>query len=613
MSIIERYFTKNKHIKKVGILVVIALIIFIITYILWELLFSNYYIFKEQETKFLEAVKKYYSYKENLLPKKGEIREVKLEKMFLENRIESLNAPKSDTLCDTDSWAKVYHDENDEYIYYTYLKCGKYESKIDHTGPVITLNGDNNIIINQGQPYQELGVKSVVDDKDGKIDIKKVEIDSSKVDTSKTGTYKVTYKIRDSLNNQTKITRKVTVARNLTEVVKSATDESNYYKGPVNNNYILFSGMMWRIINVNNDGSIRLIIEDITNNLRYTEDKYKDSNVDKWLTNVFLPSIESSDYLVDSEYCVGSVASAQDTSNACSEKITSKVGLLSIDEYNKTLLDGFSSISYRNNLSYMYANKINNDNTYYNEFRQIATSSTVNLLPIKPVIVIKSNMYISSGDGTFEAPYKLEDYTYGKEHDKINSRLIGEYIKYSDMTFRIIEKNKAGNVKIIMAEPFMNSTYQTPLIVSLENIDNYKFNVTDENNPGYIINNQYIDYIDESNLITTNHKIITNDPLKTYDNFETTTMKAKLVIAQTTDLFSGLNSALKNNVKRIQLFADRTTSKGTFIMLNVVTGRAFEFDTGTYDRFAFKVVTYINGNSEIKTGNGTVNSPYIIK
>ena len=177
MNIIERYFTKNKYIKKVGILIVLSLAIFLLTYVLWELLFSKYYIFKQQENMFLDAVKKYYSYKENLLPETGEIREIKLEKLFLENRIEALNVPKTNTLCDTDSWVRVYHNENGEYVYYTYLKCGKYESSIDHIGPVITLNGESEIIINHGQPYKELGVKSVSDNIDGQIDLSKVEID----------------------------------------------------------------------------------------------------------------------------------------------------------------------------------------------------------------------------------------------------------------------------------------------------------------------------------------------------------------------------------------------------------------------------------------------------
>ena len=613
MNIIERYFTKNKYIKKVGILIVLSLAIFLLTYVLWELLFSKYYIFKQQENMFLDAVKKYYSYKENLLPEKGEIREIKLEKLFLENRIEALNVPKTNTLCDTDSWVRVYHNENGEYVYYTYLKCGKYESSIDHIGPVITLNGESEIIINHGQPYKELGVKSVSDNIDGKIDLSKVEIDSSKVDVNKTGSYKVVYKVRDSLNNQTKVTRNVIVAKNLTEVVKTETDDSNYYKGQVDDNYVQFSGMLFRIINVNTDGSVKLISEDITNNLRYTEEKYKDSNIDKWLNSVFLPSITSSNYLVQSDYCVGSIASTQDTTNSCSEKITSKVGLLSIDEYNKTLANGISSINHNNNTYSVLANKTNNETLVVNEYKQVVTINNILLPPIKPVITVKANIYITSGDGSKTNPYKLEDYTYGKEHDKINTRIVGEYFNYSGVTFRIIGKDSKNNVKAIMTEPLMNNTTNVPLMVSLYGINNYKYNNADTNNPGYIINNNYIDYINEKSLLSGDYKIITNEMNVSYDKFKSTKTTTKLMLASTLDLFSGLNISFENNSRKIQLFSDVSPTENSIFMLNVIDGMGFEVPKSSYDNYAFRLVTILNGNLTLASGRGTHNSPYILK
>ena len=613
MNIIERYFTKNKYIKKVGILIVLSLAIFLLTYVLWELLFSKYYIFKQQENMFLDAVKKYYSYKENLLPEKGEIREIKLEKLFLENRIEALNVPKTNTLCDTDSWVRVYHNENGEYVYYTYLKCGKYESSIDHIGPVITLNGESEIIINHGQPYKELGVKSVSDNIDGKIDLSKVEIDSSKVDINKTGTYKVVYKVRDSLNNQTKVTRNVIVAKNLTEVVKTETDDSNYYKGQVDDNYVQFSGMLFRIINVNTDGSVKLISEDITNYLRYTDDKYKDSNIDKWLNSVFLPSITSSNYLVQSDYCVGSIASTQDTTNSCSEKITSKVGLLSIDEYNKTLANGISSINHNNNTYSVLANKTNNETLVVNEYKQVVTINNILLPPIKPVITVKANIYITSGDGSKTNPYKLEDYTYGKEHDKINTRIVGEYFNYSGVTFRIIGKDSKNNVKAIMTEPLMNNTTNVPLMVSLYGINNYKYNNADTNNPGYIINNNYIDYINEKSLLSGDYKIITNEMNVSYDKFKSTKTTTKLMLASTLDLFSGLNISFENNSRKIQLFSDVSPTENSIFMLNVIDGMGFEVPKSSYDNYAFRLVTILNGNLTLASGRGTHNSPYILK
>ena len=369
--------------------------------------------------------------------------------------------------------------------------------------------------------------------------------------------------------------------------------------------------MLWRIVNVNNDGTVKLISEDITNNLRYTEDKYKDSNIDKWLNNVFLPSITSSDYLVESEYCVGNIASINDYNNSCNEKIKSKVGLLSIDEYSKTYVNNFSSTNYKNNLNYAFSNKNNDMVVMVNQLRIIDSYDDLTLVPIKPVITLKSNIYITSGDGTKNSPYKLEDYNYGKENDKINTRIVGEYLKYSDITFRIIDKVE-DNVKIIMAEPFMNSTTNLPLVIDISNIENYQFNITTENNPGYVINNNYIDYIKESNLISSKYNIITNKSDTTYDKFEKESIKTKLMLASTTDLFSGLNASLSNNYKRIQLFADRTTSN-TVIMLNVISGVSFEIPTNTYGEYAFKVLTVMNGNLKIKSGNGTVNNPYILK
>ena len=60
--------------------------------------------------------------------------------------------------------------------YYTYLKCGIISSNVDHKGPEITLNGDDEVNINLGSKYDEEGVKSVVDNTDGKIDVYKRQV-----------------------------------------------------------------------------------------------------------------------------------------------------------------------------------------------------------------------------------------------------------------------------------------------------------------------------------------------------------------------------------------------------------------------------------------------------
>lgn len=609
---IERYIKNNKNLKKSGILLLVSLSLFIITCFLWNLLFSKYYIFSKQEKELLNAAKRYYEYHPEYLPKKGETREITLEKMFLENRIDSLYIPKTNKLCDTNSWVKVYMNEKGNYEYYTYLKCGKYESKIDHTGPTITLNGNEKITINFGEPYKDLGVKSVIDNRDGEIDISKVEIDSSNVNVNEIGDYVVKYKVKDKLNNQTIVTRNVKVLKNLTEITKQNTDETNYYKGAVGTNYVQFSGMLFRIINVNEDGTVKLISDDIVSNLRYNEEKYEGSNIDVWLKNEFLPSITSSDYLVETEYCVGNMTSIDDYNGACSEKYKNKVGLLNLNDYYKTISGYYSSITYKNSTMLSIVNKLNGKNAYINEAGIVNELASSKLVPIKPVITIKKNAFINSGNGTITNPYKLDDYEYGVEHDKLNTRIIGEYFKYSGIMFRIIRIDDNNNVIAIAAEPLINNTTEFILPISVEEIDKYELDTSNDKNPIYTINNDYIDYIDESKIIKNTYKVYINDSSKKYNDWDSKDLKVKLMMASSIDLFSGLNTYLTKNEKNVQIFADQAIDLQNGFILNVSNGLTFELPFDSYGAYAVKPKITLDGNVKIKSGKGTVAKPYII-
>ena len=612
MKKVKAWFLSNKYLKAVGILIAISLFLFLLGYLLWVFWLSKIEIFKQEEQTFLDAVKRYYEYRQELLPAKGESREISLEKMFLEDRVEALYVPKTKTLCDTSSWVRVVQTEEGEYQYYTYLKCGKYESDIDHEGPKIELNGEENIIISQNTTFEDPGVKKVTDNVDGEIDISKVVVDASKVDTSKVGVYEVTYKVKDSTYNQTKVTRTVTVARNFSETVVSETDESNYYKGQVADNYVLFSGMLWRIINVDENGNVKLISEDVVSNLRYDSTGYKDSNVEAWLNNVFYNSLTNPDkYLVDTTYCVGAVNSVDDINSSCSETVTAKVGLPSLDEYYKTVENTFSAMNYQNNYAYLLSNKLNGEAlVVYN--MQIHDLELLNIPPVKPVITIKNGLYIYKGDGTKENPYKLNDYQYGEEHEAIKDRLIGEYISYSGQLFRITGKEKDGSVKVIGAHPLLNISTDNVLMVSVAGIQNYQYNLTDENNPGYIINEDYIEYLDDSNIINYEYPIITNSRGIKYNELKTENVKAKLMLASTTDLFSSVSEGLYSS-QRVQLFADRSEEENMIIMLNVLTGVSFEVSSDNFSEFSIKVITHLNGNLKIRSGEGTINNPYLLQ
>ena len=600
-KIIGLYNKYPKYFKIGGIVLGVLLLGFLS----WKLVFVKYKEFHDNESKFTKAAKRYYEYHKQALPKKGESRELTLQDLYDMDLVEDLFVPSSRKLCDVDnSWVRVYIDEKDEYKYYTYLKCGRYQSRVDHEGPEITLKGDTDITVALGSEYTELGVKSAVDKKDGKIDVKNVVI-SSNINMHQIGEYKVTYTAKDSHYNKTVVTRNVTVAKGLTDTVRSTANGDGYYKGH-SNNYVLFSGMLWNIVHVNEDGSVKLILNQPLANLRANYNTYKDSNIDKWLNNVFYKAIASNKYIVKKDYCIGKINSMNDINGYCDDLISTKVGLLDVYEYRNTFNGDDSSINSR---SFMLSHKIG-DNYADATFDTTTPDGTLPsiLAPIRPVITVNDKLSILAGDGTYAKPYKLNDYSYANKKDKINTRIVGEYVEYSGLVFRIIGIDKNNNVRLILNGEWEVAPNNTALYISTDNLDKWEFNLDDEKNPAYIINNDYLDYLNTKDVVTTEYDIPINDADKMYDEYKTEKVKAKLVLPKTYDLFSNVGTA-----EYLYTYLDRSTNDQMLFMANTANGKVFELGKTDFNSYSIKFVTTIKGDMLIESGKGTLGNPYKLK
>ncbi len=162
------------------------------------------------------------------------------------------------------------------------------------TVPSISLVGDENITISEGSEYTDGGVS---------VDANNKVITIGKVNTNAVGDYVIRYIVVDSDGNLNSVVRNVKVigASKLSDRVladnelitalptltnsssnagdasglysSSATNSGNptyYFRGAVDNNYVLFAGITWRIVRINEDGTIRLVTQDgINNNTKY--------------------------------------------------------------------------------------------------------------------------------------------------------------------------------------------------------------------------------------------------------------------------------------------------------------------------------------------------------
>lgn len=125
---------------------------------------------------------------------------------------------------------------------------------IDKEGPVITLNNEETKIINYKEEYKEDGYKAI-DNVDGDL-TNKVEV-TNNIDNTKLGKYKVTYKVKDSSNNETIIERNVEVKDTEAPVIKLNRNINSYLI--LNNN-----------ININDFKAIDNYDGDITDKVEVT-------------------------------------------------------------------------------------------------------------------------------------------------------------------------------------------------------------------------------------------------------------------------------------------------------------------------------------------------------
>ena len=316
---------KGKVKRNVTLIIVIAVILFVV----WFLIVYPLIDFNKKEESVLDASKKYYEKNINLLPEEESMSTVKLRTLLEQKYVGTIKSTYGSEYCDVDSsWVKVKR-KSGKYSYYVYLDCGKMKSSIDHEGPDIKLKGESTIEIEKGSTYNDQGIESIIDNTDGKMDTSKVTVDGS-VNTKKIGTYTITYTVVDSFENKSTVKRVVKVIQTLNKVVSSDTDKDNLYKGNVNNNYIEFSNMLFRIVGLNSDDSVKLISAEAVGTVNYDD-------INTWLNDYYYEHLTSKakKYVVKGSYC-NSTIKESDVGNVKTCKAGKKlnVGLLSVSDYN---------------------------------------------------------------------------------------------------------------------------------------------------------------------------------------------------------------------------------------------------------------------------------------
>ena len=589
---------------------IISLIIFGL--FVWYLVISPMMKFHDNEKQMINAAKRYFEINSNELPTGKRIKTLSLNTLYSKSYLENdFYVPYTSNVCDqTDSWVKVRKNNSGEYEYLVYLDCGVLQSSIDHTGPEIKLNGSEDVTIGLGSKYKEEGIKSVVDNTDGKLDVKDVVIRGN-VDTSKVGTYEVEYIAFDSLKNRTSVTRKVNVINNLNSVVKKALKGAKNFTGNPINNYVRLSNMLYRVYGLDSNNNIILVAAEDVSNVNYTK-------LNEWLNKYYYNHLNdfTKKLIVKSKYCNMKITDTTTDTTECSG-YTDKVNIFvpSVVDVNKAAA---GSENFMKTYTMSWVGNSGDDGKAYitrsffsaeNEGKSFIAYDTTYNFGVRPMFTIKGNISAVSGDGSITDPYTFGDSTPIKGGEELNNASTGEYVNISGDLYRVIDVEN-GYTKVV-AEDSITRSSELVLAVPTIAVTELTYNPKVKGSVAYIINNESGQYIDTSYFVNHNVKVpIYKKDIIYGEEVKTEKYKAKVFAPNMYEMFSAQVNAY-GHVSHGYWYLN--TSKTSFY-ISAVTDIGVPLNKETrYLSFGIRPCGYIKDNVIVTSGLGTRNNPYIIK
>ena len=401
------------------------------------------------------------------------------------------------------------------------------------------------------------------------------------------------------------------------------------------NNYIWYSGKLWRAVSVNNvENTTKLVTQWNISAIPYNSsnnDSYEDIYIREWLNDTsidgFLANLRKPENFIvmDAKWD----ATMDSTAQGSIERpigttiVTDAVGLLNAYEYQSSYHGTTYSNGYINNGLNWYTLTLRSTGIRYvsENAGLVIDMPGGNIAGIRPSINLKSNVRIVDGDGTVDNPYRLNgDNDTELSGTLLSSRYSGEYITFGrgeNNLYRIVSHENGIGTKIVSAEPLKSSG----TFITSEFGSNTTFSST--NTVGIFLNN---DYLNIGNGYLTNEDIAmiedsttwylgtvgngTSYKLVKYTDANmsgyTTTTDAKVGLLRMGELMSGQFDRGDNNTTYLTL----TPYSSSYVRFVDSYGGARSISPS----FAYGVRPSINLKSNIKitSGTGTKSEPFVL-
>lgn len=255
----------------------------------------------------------------------------------------------------------------------------------------------------------------------------------------------------------------------------------NYlYKGDVDNNYVKYNNMLWRIVKINKDNTIDIILDDYINILPWNSEitNFSKSEIYNYLNNEFLNNLDTK-MLVKTSFCDETLEDLTKT-NCDVQKNDNYVRLLDVASFLNSVKDKKSYLV--NSDEIIWLSDFNKEKVWHTNGTNVSQSNANTFYEVKPVVKLKNTVTYKEGDGTIDKPYIVND---NKELKLGSEVLLGEdkWIVY-DMS---------DNVRLMKKEVLSDS--------HIYDKNSFKYDVDSEESLAKYLNTTYLDSLSYKNLI----------------------------------------------------------------------------------------------------------------
>ena len=241
------------------------------------------------------------------------------------------------------------------------------------------------------------------------------------------------------------------------------------------NNYIWYSGKLWRAVSVNKEANTtKLVTQWNISATTYNASgntAFEGSYMEEWLNDTtadgFLGNLREPDKFIVTDAVWDATLDIRNSGSITrpngTTTVTASVGLLNMYEYQSSYTGTTYSNGYLNNgldwwtLTPYSSSRVRCVINYGDAGRYTPTE----LFGVRPSINLKSSVRIVDGNGTIENPYRLEgDNDTNLSGTLLSSRYSGEYIRFGNdenNLYRIVSHENGTGTKIVSAEPLKSS------------------------------------------------------------------------------------------------------------------------------------------------------------